>query len=83
MSVLTSSQLAEIRRAIIRKFGEPINMSKPRVNAAFQAIEDWFEANKAAGSAAIDAATAPDTFTGAQKKILFAVWLLQKYGRES
>jgi hypothetical protein len=57
---------------------DPVVWTKPVINLAFQAIEDWFEANKASGSAAVDAATAPFVFTGPQKKLLFAAWLLAK-----
>lgn len=83
MATLTATQLAEMRRRFVAKLGDvAIDFDKPTVNSAFQAIEDWYEANKAQISSDIDAATTPYVFTGAQKKLLGAYWLLQKSGRE-
>lgn len=83
MATLTAIQLAEMRQRFVRKLGDvAVDFSKPIVNAAFQAIEDWYEANKAQISTDIDAATAPYMFTAQQKKWLGAYWLLQKSGRE-
>lgn len=82
MAVLTNNELAELRQDIARDT-ETQNWDKPIVNAALQAIEDWFEANKATGSAAVDTATSPFTFTNGQKKKLFRYWLRQKFGREA
>ena len=81
MAVLTAIQLAELRQKMSNLF-PAVNYNKATINAGLQAIEDWFEANKAAGSTALDTATAPYVFTAAKKKTLFAIWLLQKYGRE-
>lgn len=81
MAILTTEELADIRQNVAAKFNE-INWDKPIINAALQAIEDWFEANKAAGSAAIDTATSPFIFTSPQKKLLFAYWLFHKFMKE-
>ena len=83
MAQLTAVQLAEMRRRFVVRWGDdPVDFDKPTINAAFQAVEDWYEDNKAQISTDIDAATAPYTFTGQQKKLLGAYWLLQKSGRE-
>ena len=83
MATLTPTQLAQLRREFVRKLGNvEIDFDKPILNAACQAIEDWYETNKAQISTDIDAATAPYVFTGQQKKLIGAFWLLQKSGRE-
>ena len=83
MAILTAVQLAGMRQQFVRKLnGVAIDFDKPTVNAAFQAIEDWYEANKAQISGDINTATSPYVFTPQQKKLLGAYWLLQKSGRE-
>lgn len=83
MATLTATQLAQLRCEFVRRLGDvTIDFDKPIINAAFQAIEDWYEANKAQISTDIDEATAPYVFSGQQKKLLGAYWLLQKSGRE-
>ena len=83
MAQLTAEQLARLRREFVRKLGNvAIDFDKSIINAAFQAIEDWYEANKAQISTDIDEATAPYVFTPQQKKWLGAFWLLLKSGRE-
>jgi hypothetical protein len=83
VAILTTDQLAAIRRRVAKAFNpDSVRWKKPEINAALQAIEDWFEANKASGSAAVDTATAPFVFTGAEKKLLFAYWLLVKHNIE-
>lgn len=82
MAVLDSLQLAEVRRAYADRRGPGVDFTKPQVNAAIQAIEDWFEANRATLAAAIDAATAPYVFPAAQKKLLAAMWLDHKSRRD-
>jgi len=83
MAILTATQLAEMRQRLVKKLGiMAIDFDKPTVNAAFQAIEDWYEANKGQISSDINTATAPFVFTPQQKKWLGAYWLLQKSKRE-
>lgn len=81
MAVLNTTQLEELRRHL-ETSGIAVTYTKVQVNAALQAIEDWFEANRTSLSTAINAGTAPFTFTGAQKVKLVKFWLLQKAGRE-
>jgi len=78
--VLTAIQLAAIRQDFVATL-TIINKTKPQINVALQAIEDWFEANRAALGAAIEAA-APGQFTGAQKLKLVKFWLRSKFERE-
>mgnify|MGYP000433196659 CR=1 FL=1 len=61
MAQLTNEQFAELRQDICR--GENgYSFDKPIINAALQAIEDWFHANKAEGVTAINTATMPYVF---------------------
>jgi hypothetical protein len=82
MAVLTNLELAEIRRGVAGDT-DTQDWDKTIINAALQAIEDWYENNKAAGATAIDTATSPYTFTTAVKKKLFRFWLGQKFNREA
>ena len=79
MAVLALPALAEIRQEVSR--GVIVTWTKPTINAALQAVEDWFEANRASLGAAIEAA-APAAFTAAQKKKLVAYWLSYKFSQE-
>ena len=80
MATLNQNELVEIRRRCAA--GETVNWNKATINIALQAIEDWFEANKASLAGSINAATSPFTFTNPQKKKLVAYWLEQKFRRE-
>ena len=80
MALLTLTQLAAIRQDFVATLAV-INKTKPQINVALQAIEDWFEANRASLGAAIEAA-APGQFTGAQKLKLVKFWLRSKFERE-
>ena len=79
MAILTVQELRQIRNKM-EKAGNS-GYTKPEINDAIQAIEDWYEANRSEISTAIDAAT-PFSFTNPQKKLLGAYWLGQKMGRE-
>lgn len=81
MAILTSDELCAIRRHLQTGNAVAINYTKAQVNAATQAIEDWFEANRASLAAAINAATDPFVFTNAQKLQLVKHWLRQKFER--
>ena len=81
MAILTDTEKAELRQELARG-AATVDYDKPTVNAALQAIEDWFEANRAAIASAINTATTPFVFTGGQKKRLVAFWLRQKFRRE-
>lgn len=85
MAVLTSAQLAELRQGCASSAaaaGAPVNYTKAQLNAALQAVEDWFEnTGRAAIGAAIEAA-APGLFNAAAKKRIAAYWLRQKFARE-
>jgi hypothetical protein len=81
MAVMTSDELVEIRRECA--VGETVTWDKATINIALQAIEDWFEANKADLVGAINTATSPFVFSNPQKKKLIAYWLKQKFRREN
>lgn len=82
MAVLLPNELAELRQ---RAAGGQVvvDYTKPTINAALQAIEDWVEANRAALGTAINTTTAPYVFSPAMKKRLFAHWCRQKFRREN
>ena len=92
MATITAESLAALRRRVARtaaRKGIDINFSKPEINAALKALDDWFDlpATRGAASAAIDTAVpalgstgAP--FTNAQKKLIGAYWLIQKADSE-
>jgi hypothetical protein len=87
MAVLTARELNELRKRCAAELGVA-DFDKATANAALQAIEDWYETNKATGSTDIDTATtaintvSPYTFSAPQKKILFQYWNFQKFNRE-
>ena len=80
MAILTASQLTEIRQNCAREI--PVNYTKPQVNLAIQAIENWFEISRVGLNAAINTATVPFVFTPIQKLRLVKYWLQSKFGRE-
>jgi hypothetical protein len=80
MATLTAAELTELRQGSCRE--QTVDFTKATINAALQAIEDWYETNKATGSTAIDTATSPYVFSNPFKKRLFAYWNKQKFGRE-
>ncbi len=61
-----------------------VNYTKPQADAAFQAIENWLEANRGSISDAINAATTPRgiTFTPAQKRQMLRQYFKQKFRRD-
>ena len=79
--ILSDLQLAKLRQAAAQYTDSPADYEKDIVNAAFQALEDWYEAEKPVVSGIIDSATAPFddyAFTNAEKKILAEVYLILK-----
>ena len=65
MAVMSPTELADARK-IARQLLGTLNYSKPTVNDAIQAIEDWFEANRSGISTVIDTATFEDPHQYAQ-----------------
>ena len=85
MAVLNVSQLVKCRNSVEKTAKErslPVNYTRARLNAGLQAVEDWFEANRAGLSAVINTATTPLVLTGAQKVALVKAWLEHKMGVE-
>ena len=68
MAVLTSAELVSLRKASERD-RLPHSHDKPEVHAAFQALEDWYQAHKADAGARIET-VAPGKFDNTQKKKL-------------
>ncbi len=81
MAVLDNIQKAKLRRSLARR--ELVTWNSPVIDAASQAIEDYFEAHKAEIATDIDTATSPFVFSNQQKKLLVGFWLLDKFGRET
>ncbi len=77
MAALTDLEKAFLRRRM-SSGGATVNWTKPQVNDALQAIEDYIETTAKPGiSAAIETA-APGVFSAAEKKLLVARYLKQK-----
>lgn len=80
MATLTNPQLADLRQRFVAAWGDAaIDFDKPTINAAFQAIEDWYQANKADVAAAVNTATLPYSFTAAEKKWLVAMYFYFRF----
>lgn len=71
MAVLSPSKLAQFRKRARELHPEmlPSMWSRAQINAAFQALEDWYQANKASAAADVEAAV-PGVFNNNQKKAL-------------
>ncbi len=81
MATVDNNALAEGRQSVAAD-NVTVDYSKTLINAAFQAIEDWFEANRASLITAIDDATSPVTLSNPRKKRLVAAYLEYKTGKE-
>ena len=79
MAVLTSDQLAELRRSIQREWSTAIDFNKATANATLQAIEDWYEGQRTVVSGLINTASAPKSFTAAEKKLIAKHFLKWKF----
>lgn len=85
MAILSASQCDELRQGITastEKAGVAVNYSKAQMNAAIQAIEDYFENTAKAGFGSSIEAAAAGVFNNAAKKRIIAHWLRQKFVRE-
>jgi len=78
MAILTANELVAIRRQCAAERAT-VNYTKAQINAALQAIEDFFEASRASLGAAIETA-APGKFNVAEKRQLVKFWLAHKFG---
>lgn len=83
MTILNPEQLTKLRQGVARDI-VPVTWNKAQINAASQAVEDWFDnpARRASLRADINAATSPFTFSNAQFKKLVKHWLHDRFGRE-
>lgn len=80
MATLTATELQEIRNGCAQS--QTVNYTKPQINAAAQACEDFLTNNAATISTAINTATSPFVFTNAQKKAIFAYAVYMKFLRD-
>lgn len=84
MAVLTDAQLAKarLRLPVVMDFDLVVNFNRVQIHAAFQALEDWYEGEKAAVGSALNAATDPVVLDPAVKKAMVIEFLRQKLDRE-
>ena len=77
MATLTALQLDEVRQGYVKEHGVA-DVTKPKLNAAIQAVEDALTAPslQTALSNAINTATSPQVLTATQKRLLVR-WVLQ------
>lgn len=76
MAVLTDTQRREIWADMMRYGG--ISITKTELRAAFDAVDDWFEANMAAANSAIPL-PARTSLATKQKALLLALVLRKRF----
>ena len=79
MAILINLELDELRRRVASELN--VDWTKPQINVALQAAEDWFETNKVSLLTSIDSATAPKVFTIGQKRRIATAWLKYKFSK--
>ncbi len=79
MATLSDAQKAQLRKELSK--GEEVTWDRGTADLASQAIEDWFESNRASISTAINTATSPITLSAALKTKLVKFYLRQKFTR--
>lgn len=68
MAILTTAQLRTMRYNVATKAGmRPAEWTRQTLTDVFQALEDWYQANKASAASDMESA-APGVFSTAQKK---------------
>ena len=85
MATLSAAKLAVARRATsgqLKKIVEYSGADKPTLNAAVQAVEDWFEGQRSTISTDINTATSPTVLSANTKKFLVASYLAYKAAKE-
>jgi len=80
MAAISTKEKSKIRQKM-SSIGT-VDYNRPTINAAMQAVEDWFDGERATISAQIDIATSPKVLSNQQKKKLVGFWMLKKYVRE-
>ena len=81
MATLTNGQLAALRKTARDGYDwGVIDFDKPDANAAFQAIEDWYQAHKVDAATRINTATEPGyTFTNQEKQVIAAAYFRLRF----
>lgn len=84
MATLTAAEKTLIRQMVAAgaNGAYSVNYTKAQIDAAAQAVEDFLTNNAAAISTAVNTATAPVTFSAAQKKAIGAWVVFCKYQRD-
>ena len=62
MATLTVAELAQVRRSLSPREDVPVDYTRGEINAAVQAVENWFEANRPGLTAAVATAVNNRTF---------------------
>lgn len=81
MATLSEEQLQKMRVDVAHRH-KGVVWQKSHVNAAFQALEDWFENERPKFVALLDIALAPVSTTNVQKKRIVGAYLQSKTDRE-
>ncbi len=82
---LTADQKTAARQALenyASANGLPINYTKALVNAAFDALDDWWVATGRPGAGSAIEAAAPGAFSAQQKQKIGKAWLAFRFGQE-
>ncbi len=80
MATISNKRLAQMRREFTK--GKHPNYPKSTLNAAFQGLEDYYVSTQAEAKTALDEATSPHTFDGADSKQLAAITFKFKYDED-
>jgi len=80
MAVLNATQLAELRKLTRINWITAIDFNKTIANSTLQAMENWYEGQRATVSSDIDSASTPKSFTNPEKKLIAAAYLGWKNG---
>lgn len=81
-TTLTATEKDKLRQAFARDFPDP--PIKTVLNAALDALDDWFETQRATIKSTMDSAATGaggSAFTAAQAKTLGRYWLRTKFGK--
>ena len=85
MSILTDAQLREARRLVAEQleYSADVNFTRAEFHAALQALEDWYEGERATLNQILNAATSPTRMSVQIKAALVVVFIRAKMDREA
>ena len=81
MATLNPEQLAEMRVDVAHQ-SKGVPWRKPHINAAFQALEDWFDNERTVLVGVLNRALAPVSTTVDDKRRILTAFIQSKAGRE-